>query len=254
MARATKSLNPDTIKNGFRAGGLHPLNRANVNDSRLLGQRRTAPQVDPAPVTLRESQVVQIVNESHSASHKNIEEISPAPYTSTRSSDDLLKEIRFLTERYKGNLADDDMESKLYCTIIQQQLTLLESKSPFSSPAQLTEISPVQPTEISPVSLSISDILTPPPPNVRAGRKRRFKISNTNGVMSTPEIIEEYEENDNEQRKKEEGVQERKRIRLEKQLKKALEPKKKRGRPPKAPKPPTPTPSLNELDSSSDDD
>lgn len=247
LARAkNSSLTPEIVKSGFRAGGLYPLSRAAVDDSRLLGQRRTSPQSDPGTSV---AAIVPQPSTPHSELPAFLEEATSVPYTSTRNNEDILKEIRFLTGRFKENLPDNALDSKFSCQIIEQQLSLLESNLSLSASTR--------PAENDPTALTIAEILPPPPPNMRAQRKRRYQIPNTNGVMSDGEIIADIENKRKKREEKEGEVRARKQARLEKQQKLAMEPKKPRGRPPKNPKPlpiPSATPLVGENDSSSDEE
>lgn len=226
---AKAALTPEIVKSGFRAGGIFPWKRAAVHDDRLVGSNSVAHDsvsTDRPHSTSNTSSVAAISAQNVMLSSTVSLSPSISPNVSTSASissshdppsqmSNILAEIRFLTQRYKSGLPNDDKESKICCAIMEQQINLLAAKPQPANP-----------------EISISEILPRPPPNVRVGdRKHQMKINN--GVMSVDEVITTNEKLQREKENLKEGVLARKRQREERNQDISTQPKKPRGRPPK---------------------
>lgn len=213
LARAIRNgITAETIQKGFKSAGLHPFNRANIHDERLLGnapQARDGADNSSVPVNILRNAPKDVADNSLPV-EISLPAISEGIVeTDGLSKNQLLNNLLTLTKAFSAACNNENPHAKLHCAIIEQQVEMLRNLTQ-SDDQPLAAPVPNKPSS----SAALSSILKPPPPNVRK-RTRQVKVPKC-GIMTKEDVIDATEKVAAEKVQKEEEMQERKRVRLEK--------------------------------------
>lgn len=183
---------PEKIINGFKATGIYPLNVENVHLERCIGGKSSSSSAEVPEI--------------------NIDQVSDS------NVQDLFQEIQERTAKLRKIFKTSQPFQLRNIDIIDQQLKIIDqqvsitdnSSHPFNNFIN-------EETETHNISLpSVSNVLKPPEPYIR--RKRRVYKTANYGVMTSDEIMQDYEKNEIEKAESEKIKADRKQAR---ELKKA---------------------------------
>jgi hypothetical protein len=219
------SVTPEIIKNGFRATGIYPLDRNAVRDDRLLGV--SVPRLQLPSVTPNEPSTVPSSTGQSSTLPSSTLPSSTLP-SSTSSLPNrldphyLIHGMRDLNEQLKELIQSNDGSSTLASSMIDKFLDTLKKNFSSDSTSVAEVATQSQPLALIPaLDPAVVEILQPPPENKKK-RHRQMKVD-ASGCMNDDEM-EEKRANRKKARDEElKELEDRKKIRLDKQQKKKEE-------------------------------
>jgi hypothetical protein len=209
LSRAIRhSITPEIIKNGFRATGIHPLDRNAVRDDRLLGVSVSRSLLASAPSSTLASSTLP---SSTSALPNRLD-----PHF-------LIHGMRDLNEQLRELIQSNDDSSTLASSMIDKFLDTLKTNFSSSTSTSVAEIAPQSQALASNPALNpaVVEILQPPPENKKK-RHRQMKVD-ASGCMNDDEMDEKRANRKKARDEELKELEDRKKIRLDKQQKKKEE-------------------------------